>query len=244
MISVDSKFSDPRLAALYDRGEGRRPDLVHYARLVRELGATSVLDVGCGTGTFACELARAGIDVVGLDPAAASLEIARQKPDADRVRWLLGDATTLPAMAVDMAVMTGNVAQVFLTETEWMATLRGIHAALGQDGWLVFETRDPAYRGWEEWTPALTRSRTQTPDGEEVESWCSVVEAAMPLVSFRWMYHFLDQDEVLHSDSTLVFRERDEIAATLDAAGFQLREVRDAPDRPDKEFVFLAQRSG
>jgi 2-polyprenyl-3-methyl-5-hydroxy-6-metoxy-1,4-benzoquinol methylase len=34
-------------------------------------GARSVLDVGCGTGSFACMLAQRGIEVVGVDPAAA-----------------------------------------------------------------------------------------------------------------------------------------------------------------------------
>ena len=49
-------------------------------------GPGRLLDVGCGTGTFACRLAIAGLEVVGVDPAAASLGIARDKPGADRVR--------------------------------------------------------------------------------------------------------------------------------------------------------------
>ena len=51
--------------------------------MVDELAARSVLDVGCGTGTFACLLAQRGIDVIGVDPAGASLDIARRKPYAD-----------------------------------------------------------------------------------------------------------------------------------------------------------------
>ena len=48
-----------------------------YAAIVDELGARSVLDVGCGTGTFALLLAARGIEVVGVDPAVASLDVAR-----------------------------------------------------------------------------------------------------------------------------------------------------------------------
>ena len=46
----------------------------------------------------------------------------------------------------------------------------------------------------------------------------------------------------LTSNSTLRFRTRDEVAASLAAAGLTLDEVRDAPDRPGTELVFLARR--
>src|ERR1700693_4170886 len=95
-----------------------------------ELRARAVLDIGCGTGTFACLLARRGLVVVGLEPAAASLDLARTKPGADRVRWIHGDTGALPPLEVDVATMTGNVAQVFVTHDEWVATLRAIRQAL------------------------------------------------------------------------------------------------------------------
>jgi len=50
---VDALFSDPRLAALYDDFDGARDDLDHYQRMIGELGACNVLDIGCGTGSFA-----------------------------------------------------------------------------------------------------------------------------------------------------------------------------------------------
>ena len=77
---VDEIFADPRLAELYDPFEQDRSDLAAYVDLVDELGARSVLDVGCGTGTLACSLAQRGVTVVGVDPATASLEVARRKP--------------------------------------------------------------------------------------------------------------------------------------------------------------------
>ena len=83
----DALFAEPRLAAIYDALEGERPDLEAYAALVDALGARSVLDIGCGTGTFACLLASRGLEVTGADPAAASLDVARRKPGADWARW-------------------------------------------------------------------------------------------------------------------------------------------------------------
>lgn len=48
--------------------------------------------------------------------------------------------------------------------------------------------------------------------------------------------------EVVTSVSTLRFYGRDEIEASLNAAGFEVDEVLDAPDRPGLEWVFVARR--
>ncbi len=44
------------------------------------------------------------------------------------------------------------------------------------------------------------------------------------------------------SESTLRFRTRSEMAETLSRAQFTVEVVRDAPDRPGLEFVFIAHR--
>jgi len=129
VIVPDALFAEPRLARIYDLWEGDRVDLPHYLAIAAELGARSVLDVGCGTGNWACMLAERGFEVVALDPAGASLDVARVKPGAQRVRWIHGDVMSLPALAVDLATMTGNVSNVFLTQQEWLATLAGAEPA-------------------------------------------------------------------------------------------------------------------
>ena len=241
---ADAIFEDPRLAQVYDALEPERRDLDVYAAVVDELGARSVLDIGCGTGTFACLLARRGIAVTGVDPARASLDVARGKPGADLVRWHEGDATELPVLAVDAALMTANVAQVFLTDDDWVATLAGARAALRPGGWLVFEARDPARRAWEEWTPERTHAAVDVPGAGVVESWEEVLDVRGDLVTFRSMTRFRRDELVIESISTLRFRERATIEATLTATGFELSEVRDAPDRPGREMVFLARSPG
>ena len=181
----DAIFAERRLAEIYDPLDPDRGDLELYLGVAAEFGAGSVLDVGCGTGTFACLLADRGVDVTGVDPAAASLDVARRKPGADRVRWLHGEATSLPSLQVDLATMTGNVAQVFLTGEDWSATLRGIHAALRPGGHLVFETRDPARQAWLGWNRAATFRRVGIPGVGEVETWVDVTEGRGDFVTAR-----------------------------------------------------------
>jgi SAM-dependent methyltransferase len=239
---ADAHFEHPRLAALYDALDPDRSDLDAYAALVDEFGARTVLDVGCGTGTFACLLAARGLDVVAVDPAAASLDVARTKPDAGRVRWLHGDATTLPPLQVDLATMTANVAQVFLTDADWTSALECIRAALRPGGRFGFETRDPARRAWREWDRPDSYSSVDIPGIGRVESWTDVTEVRDGLVTFAGTFSFESDGAVLTSESTLRFRTREEVSDSLHATGMFVDDVRDAPDRPGREFVFIARR--
>lgn len=238
----DAIFAHPRLAPVYDAFDGERDDLTAYLRIADELGADSVLDVGCGTGCLAVLLAGSGRTVVAVDPAEASLEVARAKDPAGRITWMHGDATTVPRLGVDLAVMTGNVAQVFLTDDAWARTLQGVHAALRPGGHLVFETRRPEYRAWEEWAADTDPVTLDVPGIGPVERRLEVTDVSLPLVSFRYTYRFPADGAVVTSDSTLRFRDRDEVERSLAAGGYRVLDVREAPDRPGREFVFVAER--
>ncbi|MFC4505547.1 MULTISPECIES: class I SAM-dependent methyltransferase [Streptomyces] len=238
----DECFGNPRLAEIYDALDPDRGDLDPYLRMAEGFGARRVLDIGCGTGVLALLLADRGIEVVGVDPARASLDVARGKPGAERVRWICGDATALPPLRVDLATMTANVAQAIVDPRTWRQTLRGAYEALRPGGHLVFETRDPARRGWEEWNRETSYRVTDLPGVGAVEYWVQLTEVSEPLVSFRQTYVFSADTRVLTSDSTLRFRERREVEAELTAQGYTVEAVRDAPDRPGRELVFVARR--
>ena len=241
----DAIFDEPRLAAIYDALDPDRSDLDAYVAMIDEFGARSVLDLGCGTGVFALLLADRGLDVTGVDPAGSSLDVARAKPGAQRVTWIHGDASAIPAtVAVDAVTMTANVPQVFLTDAEWSATMTACRGALRPGGRLIFESRDSARRAWEEWTEDRTRSTTDIPGIGRVTDWVHVTEVDGELVTFESPNVFEADGTVITSQSTLRFRSREKLEESLAAAGFVVDEVRDAPDRPGRELVFVARRSG
>jgi SAM-dependent methyltransferase len=238
----DAIFEDPRLAEIYDAIDHDRSDLDVYVELVEDLCAQSVLDVGCGTGTFACMLAARDKEVTAVDPARASLAVARRKPQADKVRWIEAAATELPSTCVDLVTMTGNVAQVFLTDGEWFDGLSAAREALVPGGYLVFETRRPERQAWEGWTRQATHRRVPLGDDRSVETWVEATAVDLPLVSFRHTFVFDPGGTVVMSDSTLRFRKRDEVEHDLRQIGLRLHDLRDAPDRPGLEYVFIAAR--
>jgi SAM-dependent methyltransferase len=239
----DAIFAHPRLALIYDAFDGDRDDLTAYLSIADELGADRVLDVGCGTGCLAVLLADSGRTVVGVDPARASLDVAKSKDAAGRITWVHGNAAAAPSFGADLAVMTGNVAQVFLTDQDWAQALQGITAALRPGGYLAFETRRPDRRAWEEWAADTGQVSLDIPGTGSVERRREVTSVSLPFVSFRDTYRFRTDGTVVTSDSTLRFRSRDEVESSLVTSGYRVLDVREAPDRPGREFVFLAQRT-
>lgn len=239
----DAIFAEPQLANIYDLfDDPKRPDLAAYLEMADEFSARSIIDLGCGTGTLACRLASRGKDVIGIDPAAASLDVAKRKADADRVHWIVGDAAQLRGLDADLITMTGNVAQVFVTDQKWLETLRACHAALNPEGRLVFEVRNPAKEAWKSWSRDKSYQAINVPSIGTVESWVELVSVQLPLISFQHHFVFQRDRRTMTSNSTLRFRSQPEIIEALESAGLAVESVRDTPDRPGLEFVFVARR--
>jgi len=69
-------------------------------RALGDVAGLDVLDVGAGTGRHAIRIAERGARVTAVDFSVQMLDKAREKPGADRVRWLMHDvAQPLPFAA-------------------------------------------------------------------------------------------------------------------------------------------------
>ena len=189
-----------------------------------------IVDVGCGTGLITCELARQGHRVIGVDPAPQMLRVARQRPYGDRVRWIEGGTSRLGTPDADLAIMTGHVAQFFLSDESWHAALAALHAALRPGGRLAFESRNPAAREWESWSHDA-RQAADDPVVGRVETWCEVHDVRDGIVSCTNHYAFASTGEELVSPNRLRFRSEDELAESLADTGFTVERVHGDWDR-------------
>jgi len=117
-------------------------DMHGEATFMEALGVRSVLDGGCGTGRVAIELARRGLEVVGVDADPGMLSAARAK--APELEWVLADLSdfTLPdgdgpgPRHFDAAVLAGNV-MIFVVPGTEGAVLERIATHLHPGGLLV-----------------------------------------------------------------------------------------------------------
>ena len=241
---------DPRLAAVYDTECAGRDDHDFYLTLAAELGARSVVDVGCGTGVFAVDLAGRGHAVIGVDPAGPMLEIARRRSAGLDVEWIRGHADEVATGVADLVVMMGHVAQYFLDDAAWSNVLQHSHRTLQPSGRLTFETRNPAIPWDEHWTEARSKATMPHPEGGEFTSWVEVVDKSGTADSYALTHHghtILPDGLHLTAVEKLRFRSPLEIMASLEAAGFTVEHTWGGWDRSpfttnSYELIVVARR--
>ncbi len=117
-------------------------DAVRRLRPARPL---SLLDAGCGTGRIAIELARHGVEAVGVDLDLRMLEQARRK--APQLTWHCADLATLDLdTQFDLVLLAGNV-MLFVTPGTEAQVVQTLAQHLAPRGLLVagFQLNRTAY---------------------------------------------------------------------------------------------------
>ncbi len=148
---VDLDQYDERWRLMAASGENPHGE----ADLVGSFAPTSVLDAGCGTGRVGIELARRGVEVVGVDLDPDLLQRAIAK--APELTWLVADLADLDlARTFDVVVAAGNVIG-FVAVGARAAAVRGMARHVAPGGRLVV--------GWQQ--------RTGWPSVDDHDAWCA-----------------------------------------------------------------------
>jgi SAM-dependent methyltransferase len=242
------EFADPRQVAIYDAvntySPGTQPDF--YLGLADEVGAEVVIDLGCGTGTITLELANHGYRMIGVDPSALMLEVAKNKLEAGGVKWVLGGADQLGTPGADLTIMTGHVAQFILQDADWLETLACVRNALRPGGFLAFESRDPRAQEWQRWSGA--KRTIPDPIYGPIESWTEVSNVEGDIVYAVGHRRLVQSDEELVSPFAIRFRSEELLRDSLASAGFSVQRVSgDWDGRPsgpgERELIVIARRT-
>ena len=137
-------------AALYDHlYKRRRDDVRWYAALAKARGG-AVLELGCGTGRVSLAIAKAGVEVVGVDLSRAMLEraeAARARLPA-KVRRLAtfraGDFRSVRLRRrFPLVIAPFNALQHCYHRSEWEAVLATVRRHLAPRGRFVFDVLLP-----------------------------------------------------------------------------------------------------
>lgn len=121
--------------ARYERSAAAGENVHGEADLVMRSSPTSVLDAGCGTGRVARELARRGVDVVGVDLDLDMLATARRK--APELAWHCADLESVELRrAFSVILVAGNV-MILLTPGSEGAVVANLARHLEPGGLLI-----------------------------------------------------------------------------------------------------------
>ena len=121
--------------ATYQRRAAAGENVHGEADLMESLGPKSVLDAGCGTGRVGRELARRGLDVVGVDIDSQMLATAMR--EAPAVPWQVADLATVDmGRTFEAIVMAGNV-MIFLAPGSEGTVVANMARHLAPGGLLV-----------------------------------------------------------------------------------------------------------
>lgn len=145
---VRERFSTEITPLVYDlQWKPHGPDVAFWVEWCLEVG-DPVLELGCGNGRVSIPLARAGLQVVGVDMYAPMLAAAHKRLAAEpgevrqRVRLEQGDMREFdPGIEMGCAVIPANTFSVLLTLEDQERTLACIRSRLKPSGRLAFDLR-------------------------------------------------------------------------------------------------------
>lgn len=146
-IAAWSAMPAEAMDAYDDQGDFAKRHLLneHLLRLLGTVAGQRVMDAGCGQGYFARLLAARGADVVGVEPADALIERARQMERAEPrgISFVQADLAVLPDVGQPFDAVLCNM--VLLSVPNWKDAMASCVRALRPGGRFVFSVHHPAF---------------------------------------------------------------------------------------------------
>jgi ubiquinone/menaquinone biosynthesis C-methylase UbiE len=143
-MSVFSSLYAGQYDQLYsEKSYGTECDLIEKAtHMNMKVKPTTILDVGCGTGAHAIELAKRGYRVTGVDLSQPMLEHAKHKANeleaSKRPEFFHGDARSFDLnKQYDVVIMMFAVVGYLTTNEDVLAGLRNVRRHLKPGGLFV-----------------------------------------------------------------------------------------------------------
>ena len=242
-----SEFSDSRLVEIYNTVNPIEGYKDFYKALAKNLSASSIVDIGCGSGLLTCELAKEGYQLIGVEPSKEMLKLARRSPCGGQVKWIEGGVEQLKNFEADLVIMTGHVAQFFLDDATWRTALSSIYNALGPDGYVAFESRNPNVQPFADWPTKASHRKLNDPIVGKIEWWHEMLDVQYDQVKYEIHYLFVEAEEELVSLCQLRFRTQNELRRSLVDTGFIVENIfgdwNSNPIKEDSpEMIFVAKR--
>ncbi len=152
-------FDGEAYQARFDALAAQGVDVHGEATFVLSFAPRTVLDAGCGTGRVAIELARRGVEVVGVDVDRSMLAEARSRGPG--IRWVEADLAALElGRTFDVVVLAGNV-PIFCPPGSRAALVGSCAAHVAPTGVLVAGFQLGRGYGLDEWDEACAAAGLQ-----------------------------------------------------------------------------------
>ncbi|PCI89017.1 MAG: SAM-dependent methyltransferase [Hyphomicrobiales bacterium] len=214
---ADLHYDHPRLAKLYDLDSGWSEDRDFYLNLAGD-APQEILDLGCGTGLICNQYTKNGHQVIGLDPSAGMLDIARKSHFGKQIKWVKSFSQDFNLnQTFDLIIMTGHAFQVLLTDEDVLNVFRRVKTHLKSNGIFTFESRNPQI----DWVSRWNHSYELNLEGETIKVTRRVISHQDELMVFEHEYIF--EDETLVSKSHLRFMPKQKIAKLYSQANLALK---------------------
>jgi SAM-dependent methyltransferase len=206
---------------------GEKPDLEYYKQLAVEAG--QALEIGVGTGRVALELAKASVEVWGIDNSPAMLEIAKTKikelpvRTQEKIKLIQAEMTSFDlSHKFPLIYMPSSTVSHCITTEDQVKTLRCVYNHLIHGGIFAFDLLLPSY----DYDGALRPAGKKTMGEKTVLRWISnradpINQVLHTILLFDVYENNILTERVMES-STVGLITRREIELLLEKTGFKI----------------------